>query len=427
MRARKPSSLAEWQARLSPALSTGAVYAIFGVAYAVGNLSAARALDPVEYGRLALFLAVTNVALRIAPLGLDGMVNRYPGLDYGRRLVMRLMVGALPVAVGAAWLLGSLYQLSAFDRWAILAATLFGAGAQLAAALFQSRHRYGASAVLDHGSDLFVAVAGAVALVAGLRSASIPVLIIAAGHLALALIGSRMLRRSRTDGRPESEIRAASGLPFTWAESLTYAGIIAGALTMQALDRLVIPRVLSLEDLAMFGVLAVFTIAPLHMLQLGVERTLFPRLRQADGPRERVQILRREAITVIGLAAVFGILAVLLAPPAARLLLAGKYQLTTGLVAAAVALGLIRVAAGFARTVPAALGTLGELRRLNIFAWVGVGAGILGAIAGRNGGLAWVMLGTGAGWLVLVVAGTVIGAECIGRRDGSQIDSAGEI
>jgi hypothetical protein len=196
---------------------------------------------------------------------------------------------------------------------------------------------------------------------------------------------------------------------------------------MQALDRLVIPRVLSLEDLAMFGVLAVFTIAPLHMLQLGVERTLFPRLRQADGPRERVQILRREAIAVIGLAAVFGVVAVLLAPPAARLLLAGKYELTTGLVAAAVALGLIRVAAGFARTVPAALGTLGELRRLNLFAWAGVGAGILGAIAGRDGGLAWVMLGTGAGWLVLVGAGTVIGSKCIGRQDAALSDSAGEI
>lgn len=53
----------------SPASVAPAVYGSSGVGIALSNLLLARALPPREFGRLALALALMNLAIPLAPAG----------------------------------------------------------------------------------------------------------------------------------------------------------------------------------------------------------------------------------------------------------------------------------------------------------------------------------------------------------------------
>jgi O-antigen/teichoic acid export membrane protein len=163
-------------------------------------------------------------------------------------------------------------------------------------------------------------------------------------------------------------------------------------------------------------------IAPFHVLQLAVEHTLLPRLRHASGPDERRALLRKESLALFGLGIPAGIVAVLIVPPVADLLLAGKYDLGRPLVLAAVVAGLLRVATGLARTTAAALGTTAELARLNLDAWLAVAVGVAGAVLGSRFGLAGAIYGTSLGWASLALVAVRIGVRHVRAPDG-HVDS----
>ena len=392
----------EQRQRKGATLSVAVVYAISGAGFAAGNLLLARSMPESAYGQLALLVALLNLSHRVAPLGLDGLVNRHP-VELGPALIGRLYAAAIPVTVLV--LLGSraVYGLGARDLTWLGIGILAGAASYLGASLLQARHRFVPSALVNHATDFTVLIAGIVSLVVLFRDPAPPLGIIVGGHLIAAPL---VLARARSgDGRRAGPVR------LSWRESLSYAGFVAGAMALQQLDRLVIPRLLSFEALASFSVLAVLVIAPFHVLQLAVEHTLLPRLRHADGPEERRRLLRTEALALFGIGLPAGLLAVGIVPWLADLLLAGKYDLGRGLVLAAVVAGLLRVASGLARTTAAALGTTSELARLNAQAWFAVGVGVAGAVVGSRFGLAGTIYGTSLGWATLVIVAMRVGAR----------------
>ena len=389
--------------------SVAAVYALSGAGFAVGNLLLARTMPAAQYGQFALLIALLNLSHRVAPLGLDGMVNRHP-VALSPALLGRLYVAAVPFTLLVVLGARSGYGLGGLELAWLAAGIAAGATAYLGSSLLQARHRFVSSALVNHATDFTVLAAGVVSLVVAFGTPAPPLAIVVAGHFLAAPLVLAWLRRA--PGDRSSDVR------LSWRESLSYAGFVAGALALQQLDRLLIPRLLSFEALASFSVLAMLVIAPFHVLQLAVEHTLLPRLRHAAGPAERRSLLRTEAAALFGLGLPAGLLAVGLVPPIADFLLAGKYELSRGLVLAAVVAGLLRVAAGLSRTTAAALGTTAELTRLNLLAWMAVGIGVVGAIVGSRVGLTGAIYGTSLGWAVLVLVAMRVGARHVGAGGG---------
>ena len=390
--------------RKGSTFSVAAVYAVSGAGFAVGLLLLARTMPEAAYGQLALLIALLNLSHRVAPLGLDGLVNRHP-VDLGPALLGRLYAAAVPVTVLVLVASRAVYGLGTRELTWLGIGILAGAASYLGASLLQARHRFLSSALVNHATDFTVLLAGIISLAFVFRDAAPPLGIVVGGHLIAAPLVLARIRGSSGS--------TAESVPLSWRESLSYAGFVAGAMALQQLDRLVIPRLLSFEALASFSVLAVLVIAPFHVLQLAVEHTLLPRLRHAAGPVERRRLLRTEALALFGIGLPAGLLAVGIVPWLADLLLAGKYDLGRGLVLAAVVAGLLRVASGLARTTAAALGTTSELARLNAQAWFAVGVGVAGAAVGSRFGLAGTIYGTSLGWAALVVAAMRVGARHI--------------
>jgi O-antigen/teichoic acid export membrane protein len=359
-------------------------------------------MPEAAYGQLALLIALLNLSHRVAPLGLDGLVNRHP-VDLGPALLARLYTAAVPVTVFVLVASRAVYGLGARELTWLGIGVLAGATSYLGASLLQARHRFVPSALVNHATDFTVLVAGIVSLAVLFREPAAPLGIVVGGHLIAAPLVLARVRRLNGS--------AAGPVPLSWRESLSYAGFVAGAMALQQLDRLVIPRLLSFEALASFSVLAVLVIAPFHVLQLAVEHTLLPRLRHAEAHAERRRLLRTEALALFGIGLPAGLLAVGIVPWLADLLLGGKYDLGRGLVLAAVVAGLLRVASGLARTTAAALGTTAELTRLNAQAWFAVGVGVAGAVVGSRFGLAGTIYGTSLGWATLVIVAMRVGAR----------------
>ena len=65
--------------------------------------------------------------------------------------------------------------------------------------------------------------------------------------------------------------------------SLALAGLAASGLLLVQLERLVLPHLLPLSDLALYGVLGAIAGSLFRVLQMGVGFSLLPRLRAASG------------------------------------------------------------------------------------------------------------------------------------------------
>jgi O-antigen/teichoic acid export membrane protein len=203
------------------------------------------------------------------------------------------------------------------------------------------------------------------------------------------------------------------------AELVSLAGLTAVTLVLIQIERLVIPRRLSLDDLALFGVLAAVAASPYRVLQQGVGYTLLPRLRAAGTAAERRALLLREAQVSVGATLLASALIWALSRPVVSWWLAGKYELSAGLLLAAIAAGFAKVASAFATAAATALCTERELERLRVLAWLALAAAFAGCIAGARFGLIGVVGGAGVGWLCFAAAAGFLAAPHLrdpGRR-----------
>ncbi len=107
------------------------------------------------------------------------------------------------------------------------------------------------------------------------RQAWLPLVIAGLGFLLAALSGWIVLFRERA-------MKPARETWFPWTEAFSFAGLNAAGLVLIQLERLVIPHVLPLSDLATYGVLAAIAGSLFRVLQMGVGYTLLPRLRVAS-------------------------------------------------------------------------------------------------------------------------------------------------
>jgi hypothetical protein len=162
------------------------------------------------------------------------------------------------------------------------------------------------------------------------------------------------------------------------------------------LERLVIPHVLSVADLALFGVLGAIAGSLFRLLQMGVGFSLLPRLRSAATVFERRALIARELRFAVVIAAAGGAAIFVLTPPIERWFLAGKYHLSMALLAAALFSGIGKIAHAFARATATALATPRELALVNAAGWISAVLALGAAVAAAPWGLTGVVYAIGS-------------------------------
>ena len=363
------------------------VFTLGGVGYGLGNLLLARALPPAAFGVFTLFLALVQIGASLAPIGLQGQVNRRPGVvvSPGRPLLTSVIVAAATAIVAS-----TLYRMEVPFIVALVVAITAGGTSQVASAVFQSRLRFGLALSLSQGLAAALLGMGAVAVVAGGVEPWFLAALVAGYYVISASVGWGILTRERPQGQTE---------PHSLLEGLSLLGITAAALILMQLERLLIPRLLTLEDLATFAVVATLAGSPFRMLQMGAGYTLLPRLAKASTTEERQQLVRREAVAITLIAGVAALGILLAAPWIAAWLLAGKYQLSTALMIAALVTGAVKLADQFATTIVWALGSPRHLALLNWVSWTCACIGVAAAWFGARWGLLGLMYGVTLGWV----------------------------
>jgi len=379
----------------SSALRTAAGFGLGGVGYALGNLLLARALPPAQFGVFTLFLALVQIGASLAPIGLEGQLNRRPGgvVSLGRPLLTSVVVAAATAVVAS-----TLYRMDTALIVALVISITAGGTSRVASAAFQSRLRFGLALGLSQGLALALLGMGAFAVIAGGTQLRLLAALVAGYYVISSGVGWGILARERPRGPTEAH---------SFLEGLSLLGITAAALILMQLERLLAPRLLTLEDLATFAVVTTLVGSPLRMLQMGAGYTLLPRLSTASTPEERRLLVRREAVAVMLIGGAAALVILFAAPWIAAWLLAGKYELPTVLMIAALVSGAVKLADGFATTMVWALGSARQLALLNWVSWTCAGVGVIAAWLGSRWGLIGLMYGVTVGW---VCRGAVAGA-----------------
>ena len=376
----------------SPTIRTAAVYAAAGAGFAAANLILARVLPASEYAIVTLVFALVMVGFALAPAGIDGIVNRRH-LEAGPRLLARILMATTATGVVFALIGALVYDTTLFQTATIFVSTVVGGTLMVAAAQFQAEQRFVISLALLQGPNIILLLGALITVVTGVREAWLPLLVMTLGWFPGAIWGWSILFRER-HAKPHRSIE------FPWGEAVSYAGVQATGLLLIQLERLILPHVLPLSELATYGVLAAIVGSLFRVLQMGVGYTMFPRLRAAKDVRERRRLVAHEAKTVAAVVLVGCVAIWLITPAVERWVLAGKYHLAGTLILAAIVSGLSKVVNAFTKSAASALATTRELSIVNFVGWVSVVVGIAAGMAGARWGLAGVIYGVALGWMV---------------------------
>ena len=384
----------------SPTLRSVVIYGASGLGFAGANLILARALSTTEYGHFTLVIALINLSFALAPIGVDGIVQRRH-LDAGPTLLKRTLGAGLIIGTISLLIAGLAYHLNMLLLLLVFAATIGGGAMAVAGAKFQSEQRYAVSLALTQSPNLVLIVAALAVVLIGVRIALLPLVISALGFVGAGVVGWWILFRERS-AKPHRDTW------FPWQEAVSFAGMNAAGLLLIQLDRLIIPHVLPLHDLATFGVLAAIAGSLFRVLSLGIGYTLVPRLRAATTVIERRRLITHEA-KLVGLITLAGSLAIwFLTPVIEHLFLAGKYHLGASLVVATLFSGIAKILNSFAKSTVTALASGREILIINALGWLSVGVAVAAAVTGARWGLAGVIYGVGLGWLTRAIFAAVL-------------------
>jgi O-antigen/teichoic acid export membrane protein len=377
----------------SPALRVAAAFGVGGASFSLGSLILARQLTAEQYGLVSLVVGITSFSTMMAPLGIDFAITRN-GLMLGsflRRVTLTasLLTGALAALVGAL-----LYALGYPLLVCLLVATAAGGISQVTAAHFQSQRQFAVSVPVTQASNWALLIAAVATVIARADGAVFPSAVLAATTLAFAAAGWWLVARRTAAAEPVGHP------PHLWGEALSLLTTNAASALFLQLERLVIPGTVGINELALFGVLAALVGSPFRMIQGAAAFTLVPRLREAATAEARRHLLVREAGLMLVVMLAGSAVIWLLAPPIARLMLRGRYELTAALMIATIVSGVLKVVSAFTVSVASTLGPARSLRVLGFSSWVCVGIGIGAAFALARFGLVGVLYGVSLGWLV---------------------------
>jgi O-antigen/teichoic acid export membrane protein len=393
----------------SPALRAAVALTVSGGAFALGNLILARVLPKEEYGRISLALAIIMIGILTGPIGAQVIVNRHR-TDPNRRLLARTFWTSAGVGLALTVGAGALYPLDLPLLGAMLCTIIAGGCNLVAVGHYQSRQRYTLSLLLQASSSLSLLTAGIAAAIFRPTTAFVPAAVFAACVWVSPSIGWWYAFRDRAGlDYPDP--------PFPWGEGLAAVGTIGAGMVLASIERLVIPRALSLPDLATFSVLTTLAGSPFQMLNQGVGFALLPSLRAARHAADRRRVLEHELLVVVGACALSGLLVWWVTPLVLQHVLVGRYVLPGTLILAAIAVGALKPLGAVAVAAVNAVGSARDLALLGGIAWAACGLGFIGASLGVRYGLTGLVYGVGGGWLLRAAASGWLASRSLERAE----------
>ena len=373
----------------------------------VGNLAFAGMLSSEDFGRLTLFQAVLFIGVGLAPLGLDSLVVRRE-IEAVRTAMVGASVAAIVTAILIVVAAKALYDFGTWSIALIAVACLVGAVARIYAAFEQAVVRLPRSQLISQAPHLCYGLAALLLLAGDWRDWRVAALVLVAGYVVSAGIGWVMFRSGTRRFSPGSGRSIQTFSREMWRRAFTFAGILASLLLLSQVERLVVARFSTLEDLATFGVAVAIVGSPYRLLGSGIGYALMPRLRQEASAAGRRRLLRAELYLALILGGGGGGVLIVAARPLIESLYGGKYDVTVGLIVAIVLVGFVRLLYGCASAAVSALGETPQLRSFNVLGWVGTLVAVVSAVALSSYGLVGVVAGAGLGWLVRLAAATVL-------------------
>lgn len=390
----------------SPALRSAAILAAGGAGFALGNLLLARVLPEREYGAVSLLLSLIQVGAALGSLGLPTLVNRH-GLAATRQLFRYGTWLALIAATIIAAVALVSYRLSSLIAYLLAATVAAAALGRIAGAVMQSRQRFGTSLLLTQIHNWLLLASVPLVLAMDRRSATAVLLFILLCYVITTCIGWRFA--------PKDGSSASLSLRLLWSEGFSAAGFgLAFNLFLQ-LDRLVIGQVLSLQDVAAYSLVAALAGSPYRMLQVSAGHTLVPRLRAAEARKTAVELLRHEALMMLGVSALAAPVLLWLTPWIISLVADSVIGTGYMLTAAVIVVGFVRLWQGLAAAVVSAIGNPRELFLLSVVGWLSIAVAVAIASFASRHGLVAVVFALGAGWCVIAVGATMLARKAMLR------------
>jgi O-antigen/teichoic acid export membrane protein len=377
-----------------------------GLAFAAANLLFARVFSVEQYALVTLLVALATFGFAFGPIGLDGVALR-EGRAVPTPLIVAITVTA-GLALGCASAAG--YGLSLALATALCAAIAAGAVVFVAAADLRHARRFGAAMALSQSPNVVLLVAAAVCIALGAYSAAVAFAVLTAGLLLVAAVALVVRRSAKAHTIPVRLV--------PWREALALAGASAATMLLIQLERIALPHLLPLADLA----LATFAGSLFRILQITVGFSLVTKFRAARTAHDRRLLVARSAgpamtIVIVGSLAIFA-----LAPFVEHVLLADKYDLSSELLVAAVVSGASKIVDSFVKTIGDALATARELMSINALGFAAVVIAAAGAVFGARFGLVGVIYGVAAGWQFRAAAASLIVARYL--RESTTVPAA---
>ena len=363
----------------SPTVRSMVVYGASGLAFVGANLLLARVMSTEHYALLTLLVALATLGYHLAPAGLDAVVTR-GRIDVGPSLLKRVAVATSIIGIAISGAALAAYGLSTGTAALLFVATVAGGLMLVAAARFQSEQRFTLSLALTMSPNLLLLLGALAALASDSRTATLPFAILTVGLALAAGVGWLLVLRER---RPAQ----SSGASIPLGEALALAGVSAAGMLLIQLERLVIPHVLTVADLALFGVLGAIAGSLFRAAADG--RRLQPAAapaRRDDGARASRAHRTRAALRSRDR----GRRRVCDSRPDAAdraLVPRGQVPPVAGLLVAAIFSGVAKIAHAFARATATAVATPRELAFVNGAGWVSVALAVGAAIVAAPWGL----------------------------------------
>jgi O-antigen/teichoic acid export membrane protein len=373
----------------SNALRATAALGASGLALACGNLILARFLPEAEFARFALMFSIVMIGIGIAPIGADVVLARRK-FETDAKLHRQVLITSALTATVLAVVASMVYPLRPALLVCLFVSIVAGGVKTVAVAHYRSHERFGFALMLTVSTNASVLVASILTLLLHGDSAILPAVAMSANLCLTAVLGWRAI------AKPSPGTATIAG--YSWEEGWSAVSFSGAGNILISLDRLVIPHLLGLEQVATFSVLATIAGSPFLMLQLGVGYTLLPALRNAASVERRRQLFAHEARVVVGTCLAASIAVWVASPFILTWVLPGRYHIGRPLLLAAVAVGTLKVLASLVAATVNALGSSAQLAWLSVIGWISIAVALLGAIGGAGWGLTGVVYGVGLGW-----------------------------
>jgi len=384
----------------SPALRAAAMLMAGGFGFAIANVLLARVLLSSEFGTLSLFLALIQLGLTLGPLGLDLAIIRHrldATAELKRWALSTSFATGLLVTI-AAWLL---YGIAAAMLACILVAAVASSFNRFGISVLQVQQRFGLSLLLGQVHN-YVLLLGVPLLWLIDRADALPVMImIGVSYVTTCVIGWRLAAATPL-GSGQAPLRSLV------RESVAGFGIAVATQALWQLERLVIPRTLSLEDLATFAVVAALAGSPFRMLQIGIGHTLLPGLRACRCREDVTRLIRREGGIVCAASAAAVVVVLALTPWIVQEFLMGRYDISLALLLAVILTGLVKVCNGLVSAIVQAFGSTAALAVFNLMSFLGLVVGVACAAYAARFGVVGVVYGVGVAWLAMTLAAALL-------------------